>query len=240
MSPIRFDTTDVPRPHLHVRVLVDGEFFSERGGPRGAVILLHGRGASAEDIVSIVPSLDQRDLLFIAPNANGSTWYPQSFLAPLALNQPHVESAHALIETIIRQLGTAGVTPERIALLGFSQGACLASDHAYRHPRRYGAIIALTGGLIGPPGERFDPVDEGRLAGTPVFLGANDPDPHVPWTRVEETAAVLQRLGGQIELRRYPNRPHAVLMEEIEAVRPLLAAMRASNTSAPGMGGASD
>lgn len=203
---------------MHVRLLIEGEV--ER--PRAAAILLHGRGASAEDIASIVPLLEQEDILFLAPNAHGSSWYPQSFLAPGGVNDVAVHSAHALVESLLEQLAATGLPSERVALIGFSQGACLASDHAFRHPRRYGAIIALTGGLIGPPGTAFAPPRASTLAGTPVFLGANDPDPHVPWPRVVETAETLRSMGADVDLRRYPDRPHAVLKEEIEAIRPLL------------------
>ena len=152
--------------------------------------------------------------------AAGHSWYPLSFLAPLEANQPFLDSALRRLETLVADLLARGVPSERIALLGFSQGACLSAEFAARHPRRYGAIMALTGGLIGPPGTAQD--YPGSLAGTPAFLGGGDPDPHVPFERVQETAAVLTRMGAAVELRRYPGMPHTVNEEELEACRSLL------------------
>lgn len=214
--PLTLHTQSLPGPHGGARLLVGATGAS----PQAALILLHGRGASAEDIASIVPALGVDGFHTIAPDATGSTWYPQSFLAPGDANRAGVDSAHALIESLIAQCAAQGVPPERVALLGFSQGACLTCDHGLRFPRRYGALIAFTGGVIGPLGSRFEPT--GDLAGTPVFLGANDPDPHVPWSRVEETAGLFRTMGANVDLRRYPLRPHAVLPEEIEAARSLL------------------
>ncbi len=188
--------------------------------PTAAVILLHGRGASARDIMSLAPAINLPSLLFVAPHAAGGTWYPQSFLAPISQNQPGIDSAHAVIESLLLQLEQAGIPPTRVALMGFSQGACLTLDHACRFPRRYGAVIACTGGIIGPPGTPFP--SAGDLAQTPVFIGANDPDPHVPWARVQQSAEHLRALGGDVDLRRYPGQPHAVLPDEIDAGRELL------------------
>ncbi|APW60518.1 alpha/beta hydrolase [Paludisphaera borealis] len=188
-----------------------------------AVVLLHGRGASAEDILSLGRELRIDGLGLIAPQANGGSWYPFSFLAPIPENQPHLDSALALIEALVASLIAGGLPPERIALLGFSQGACLTLEFIARHPRRYGAVMGLTGGLIGPPGTPR--AYAGTLGGTPVFLGANDPDPHVPFERVRETESVLSRMGSAVELRRYPGMPHAVNADELEACRRLLRGM---------------
>ncbi|HEY2589717.1 MAG TPA: dienelactone hydrolase family protein, partial [Tepidisphaeraceae bacterium] len=143
-----------------------------------------------------------------------------SFLAPIESNQPYLDSALRRIESIVADLLARGVGSERIFLLGFSQGACLTSEFVARHPRRYGGAIAFTGGLIGPPGTPRDYA--GSLAGTPVFLGTSDPDPHVPFARVEETRDVLERMGATVELRRYPGMPHTINEDEIEAARQLI------------------
>jgi predicted esterase len=191
---------------------------------RGVIVMLHGRGASAESILSLFPELNVVDgLAAVAPQAASGTWYPQSFLAPPAMNQPYLDSALRKVESLVADLIARGIQSERIAILGFSQGACLATEFVARHPRRYGAVMALTGGLIGPDGTPREYA--GSLAGTPVFLGANDPDPHVPFARVEETRDVLQRMGATAELRRYPGMPHTINEDEIEACRELLQAL---------------
>ncbi|MFZ4575059.1 MAG: alpha/beta hydrolase [Phycisphaerales bacterium] len=222
MNAKSLSTADATGPHA-------GQILRTRGpaAPTAATILLHGRGASAQDILSLADPLNVPDMLFIAPQAAGNTWYPSSFLSPLAVNQTGISSAHSVIETIISQLEKLGLTPERIAIGGFSQGACLTLDHAYHFPRRYGALFAFTGGLIGPPGTRF--ASSGSLEGTPTFIGANDPDPHVPWTRVEESAARLRDLGAVVDLRRYPGLPHSVFTDEIEAARALLLSLCSPN-----------
>ena len=199
-----------------------------RAGPppeqaAATLIMIHGRGAGAQSILSLYKPLGIANLAALAPEAAGATWYPYSFLAPMESNQPYLGSALRRIETLVADLIGRGVPSERIALLGFSQGACLTSEFVARHPRRYGAVMALTGGLIGPPGTPRDYA--GSLDGTPVFLGTSDPDPHVPFARVEETAAVLTRMGAQVETRRYPGMPHTINQEELDACRTLLEAI---------------
>jgi predicted esterase len=204
-------------PHASQPVLHAGEPLESA---RGAIVMIHGRGASADSILSLFPELNVDGLAVVAPQAAGGTWYPQSFLAPIELNQPYLDSALKKIESVVADLISRGVPTERIAILGFSQGACLASEFAARHPRKYGAVMALTGGLIGPAGTPREYA--GSLTGTPMFLGASDPDPHVPFSRVEETRDVLQRMGATVELRRYPGMPHTINQDEIEACRALL------------------
>lgn len=204
-------------PHARQPVLTAGP------APENAdatIILLHGRGASARDILSLYGELDAEKVAAVAPQAAGNTWYPYSFLSPLEANQPYLDSALGRIDSMVNDLLGRGIPGDRIALLGFSQGACLTLEYAARHPRQYGAVIGLTGGLIGPPGTpRSYP---GSLAGTPVFLGTSDPDPHVPFERVEETEVVLSRMGAKVELRRYPGMPHTINEDELEACRRLL------------------
>jgi predicted esterase len=141
-------------------------------------------------------------------------------MAPLDANQPYLDSALDRLDSLVTDLLERGISKERIVLLGFSQGACLTLEFVARHPRRYGAVIGLTGGLIGPPGTpRNYP---GSLAGTPVFLGTGDPDPHVPFERMKETDATLRRMGATVELRRYPGMPHTINDDELDACRTLL------------------
>ena len=210
-------TTRTQDPHAASPVLAAGPAPESA---RATLVLIHGRGASADSILSLYPLLDAPDVTAVAPQAAGHTWYPHSFLAPLEANQPYLDSALRKIDAVVEDLVAHGVPTERIALLGFSQGACLTSEYVARHPRRYGAVMALTGGLIGPPGTPRNYA--GLLAGTPVFLGTSDPDPHVPFERVKETEAVLARMGAQVEVRRYPGMPHTINQEEIEACRALL------------------
>lgn len=184
------------------------------------LVLVHGRGGTAEDILSLYDEFGLPNLAGLAPQAAGSTWYPHSFLAPLESNQPYLDSGLKRLENIVAELIVRGMPGDRIALLGFSQGACLTLEFVARHPRRYGAVMGLTGGLIGPPGTpRAYP---GSLAGTPVFLGTSDPDPHVPFARVRETESVLRDMGAEVELRRYPGMPHTIHRDEIDACRSLL------------------
>lgn len=184
------------------------------------LILLHGRGATAQGILELGDELALQRLAILAPQAAGQTWYPHSFLAPLESNQPFLDSALGRLKTLVARLGSRGVPSERVALLGFSQGACLACEFVARSPRRYGAVMALTGGLVGPAGTPRD--YSGSLADTPVFLGTSDPDPHVPVERVLETRAVLAGMGARVELRRYPGLPHIINADELQTCRDLL------------------
>jgi predicted esterase len=187
------------------------------------VIFLHGRGASADSILALYPELDINDCAALAPQAAGHTWYPHSFLAPLGENQPYLGSALAKIESIVSGLLSQAIPPQRLVLLGFSQGACLSSEFVARHPRPYGALLALTGGLAGPPGTSYN--YPGSLAGTRVLLASGDPDPHVPFTRVQETADVFTRMGATVDLRHYPHRPHTISDDELTACKEILKAI---------------
>lgn len=182
--------------------------------------MLHGRGASAEDMIALYRELGDARFAASAPQAALNTWYPNSFLAPIEANQPWLGSALYRVETLVADLLSRKVVSEQIVVIGFSQGACLALEFAARHPRRYGAIIGLTGGLIGPAGTPR--AYAGSLAGTPVFLGSGDPDSHVPFERVKETEQVLAGMGAQVELRRYPGMGHGINEDEIDACRTFL------------------
>lgn len=205
-------------PHRNQPVLASGQPL---GSAQAAVILAHGRGASATDILSLSEELGHPEFAYLAPDAAGNAWYPYPFLAPIAQNQPWLDSALSFLGRIVERVGAAGIARRRIALIGFSQGACLATEFVARNADRYGALIAFTGGLIGPPGTKFN--YPGGLSGTPCFLGSGDPDPHVPWERVKESASVLTALGGSVTLRRYPGLPHTINQDEIEQAKDLLA-----------------
>lgn len=216
-------------PHAGLPVTAVGEPLAEA---RAAVILVHGRGGTAAGILGLARELDHPGVAWLAPQAAGNTWYPNSFLAPLASNQPHLDSALAAVARLVDRVAGQGPGAERLALIGFSQGACLALETAIRRGQRLGAVAGLTGGLIGPPGTARN--YPGSLAGTPVFLGSGDPDPHVPWSRVEETAEVFERLGARVDARRYPGLPHTINQDELRRVDELLAGL--SQGTPPGAG----
>jgi predicted esterase len=191
------------------------------GAARLAMILVHGRGSSAQDMVALARELATNDVAFLAPQAAGRTWYPQSFLAPMAQNEPGITSGLGVIARLIEDLAAQGLPPARIVMLGFSQGACLTLEFAARQARTYAGIVGLSGGLIGPPGTPRD--YPGSLAGTPVLLGCSDVDAHIPLERVQESTRVLRRLGAAVDERIYPGMEHTVNDDEIDAVRQLLA-----------------
>lgn len=190
---------------------------------RAVMIMIHGRGGSATDIISLADHLSVPGFVFLAPQASGHTWYPHPFVAPLERNEPFLSSALATIERLLADLAEAGVAAERTILLGFSQGACLALEYAARHARRYGGLVGLSGGLIGPDGTPRD--YPGSLAGTPVFLGCSDIDTHIPIGRVHESAEVLRALGGDVDVRIYPGMGHTIDPDEIAAVQAMMIAL---------------
>ncbi|MDR0358400.1 MAG: phospholipase [bacterium] len=210
-------TTPVPRHGQ--RVAAAGASLA---GARAAMVLLHGRGAPAEDMLGLAGELGMADVAFLAPEADGFTWYPNTFLAPLERNEPWLSAALETVARVLEDVAGGGVPIERTLLLGFSQGACLATEFTARNPRPFGGVIGLTGGLIGPPGTPRD--YPGSLAGVPVFLGCSDVDPHIPLERVDETADVLGRMGATVDKRIYPGLPHTVNRDELDAVRALVLA----------------
>jgi phospholipase/carboxylesterase len=185
-----------------------------------AVILLHGRGASAEDILGLAPDMYNERVAYLAPQAADHTWYPYSFLAPIAQNEPWLSSAIAKVAKTIQLAREAGIARDRIVLCGFSQGACLASEFVARNPSHYGAMIAFTGGLIGPPDA--DLHHPGDLRGTPALFSSGDPDPHVPWARVVASAEQFTAMGADVKIERHTGRPHTILPSELKAARELL------------------
>jgi phospholipase/carboxylesterase len=207
-------------PHQGQPVLVTGEPL---GRARAAMVMVHGRGASAEDILRFATDLAQPGFAFLAPQAANGTWYPNSFLAPIPSNEPGLSSGLALLDAVVSELAATGLPTDSIVMLGFSQGACLVLEYVARHARRYGGVVGWSGGLIGPEGTTW--VYPGVLAGTPVFLGCSERDPHVPNARVDLTAEVLRRLGGEVTERIYPHMGHEVNQDEIAFVRGMMAAV---------------
>jgi predicted esterase len=185
-----------------------------------AMIMVHGRGATAENILALSDELAVSGFTYLAPQAAGNTWYPYSFLSPIAQNEPGISSGLAAIAEVLQTVERAGIPADRTLLLGFSQGACLALEFTARAARRYGGVAGLSGGLIGPNGTPRD--YSGSLAGTPIFLGCSDVDPHIPAPRVVETATVLRRLGAEVTMRLYPGLGHTINEDEIEAVRRMM------------------
>ncbi len=180
------------------------------------MVMIHGRGASAQDILSLGAELPQHGVAFIAPQAAGNAWYPNRFIAPVATNEPYLTSALETIDALLKHINAQGIPNERVMLLGFSQGACLALEYAARHPTRYGGVIGLSGALI----ENGDQprVYSGSLDGTPIFLGCSDVDFHIPAQRVLRSDEVLRGLGANVITQLYPGMGHMVNPEEIDVV----------------------
>ena len=208
-------------PHAGGAVLTGGVPLAQA---QYVMILLHGRGASAADILALGTALGGHAVACLAPEAKGHSWYPNSFMAPIAQNEPWLSSAIARIATLVEQIRRLAIPSSRIAIAGFSQGACLSTEFVARHPARYAAVLAYTGGLVGPPDH--DLRHEGHLDGTPVLLSSGDPDPHVPWQRVLATGEQLRRMGAVVTEQRYPGRSHTVLPQEVAAGRAILAGLR--------------
>jgi predicted esterase len=215
-------------PHQGQPVLQSGEPLQRA---RAAMVLVHGRGASGDDILTLADELAVPDVAYLAPQAAGHSWYPNSFLASIAANEPGLSSGLQVIADLLADIERAGIPPERTLLLGFSQGACLSLEYAARHARRYGGVAGLSGALIGPDGTPRDYA--GTLAGSPVFLGCSDVDFHIPAARVEESAQVLRRLGGDVTMRLYAGMDHTVNDDELAFVRGMLTAL-VTNTDTPG------
>lgn len=204
-------------PHAGQPVLTLGPAPADA---RLGAILIHGRGASADDILGLAHELAVPDIAYLAPEAAGHSWYPYSFLTRTEQNEPGLSSALLVIEGLVQHLGEQGMGPERVVLMGFSQGACLTLEFAARHARRYAAIAGFSGGLIGPPGTLREYA--GGFDGTPVFLGCSDIDPHIPVERVRESAVVYRGMGASVDERIYTGMGHTIIPAEIDAVRNLL------------------
>lgn len=209
-------------PHASGPLVTAGRPLEEA---RAAMILVHGRGASPRSILELAPALHHPELAYLAPGAVGNTWYPNSFLFPTEANQPGLSSGLSVIRNLVERVEGEGIPRERIILLGFSQGACLTAEFAYRHPGRYGGVVVYSGGLQGPLGTEWGP--NGSMEGTPVFLGCSDIDGHVPEVRVHETAEVFRAMGAEVTERIYPGMGHLVNEDEIAWTRELVAKVAA-------------
>ncbi|HEV8598735.1 MAG TPA: hypothetical protein VGQ69_05210 [Gemmatimonadales bacterium] len=204
-------------PHGGQPVLTKGPGIE---ASRAVLLMLHGRNAGAENILELSALLAHPQFTYLAPAAAGHTWYPYSFLAETERNEPGLSSGLWVIDQLVREVESRGVPRRRIVLLGFSQGACLASEYTVRHASRFGGLVALSGGLIGPPGTLWN--HPGNFERTPVFLGCSDIDPHVPLERVNESAAVFERMGAAVTRRIYPGMGHQVCEDELQFTRTLL------------------
>jgi predicted esterase len=185
-----------------------------------AMILIHGRGATAESIMALSEEFSMDGFAYLAPQAARSTWYPYSFLAPIESNEPWLSSALGVVSKTIQKAQSAGIPANKTILLGFSQGACLAAEYSARNPQKLGGLGVLSGGLIGPLGLPFSYT--GSLKNTPVFIGCSDIDPHIPLERVQQTTSVLQKLGAQVTEKIYPGMGHTIIQDEIDQIRKLM------------------
>ena len=192
------------------------------------VILTHGRGADPRDMIGLAQAFQRPGLACLAPAAAGNTWYPYSFMSPRERNEPGISSGLAVIESLVADCLARGFDASRIIIGGFSQGACLASEFCIRHPRRYGGLLAFSGGLIGPPETTWDDVTA-DLTGMPVFLGCSDVDPHIPKERVLATEQVFARLGASVVRKLYPGMGHTINEDEIREGRRILDGVLASD-----------
>ena len=198
-------------------IIAEGKQLSEA---TKAAILIHGRGATAEDILSLSSHLKINDFAILAPQATNNTWYPFSFLAPPAQNEPWLSSALGILNDLVSDINAAGISSNNIYIIGFSQGACLSLEFAARNPRRWGGVAAFTGGLIG---DKVSTTDySGEFDQTPIFIGSSDPDPHVPVERVQQTTSILRHMNAEVVEKLYKNMGHTINQDEIDQVNRLL------------------
>lgn len=204
-------------PHQNQPVIQTGAKLDDA---RAVMILIHGRGATAEDILSLSTEFDFDGVAYLAPQAKDNTWYPFSFLNPIEMNELGITSGLALIDSMVDMLLQKGFTGEQIYLLGFSQGACLSLEYVARNPKMFGGVFGLSGGLIGPKGTPRN--YEGNLLGTDIFLGCSDVDPHIPLERIDETEEVFRNLGANVTKRIYKEMAHTINQDEIDIVTALM------------------
>ncbi len=206
-----------PGPHQGQSVLATGEPLNSA---EAVVIMTHGRGDSAQNFLGLAAEFSQEKVAYLALQAANFTWYPQSFLSPLAANEPYLSSALVFLHDTVQHVVAQGIPAEKIIFMGFSQGACLALEYTARNAQQYGGVIAFSGGLIGPEGTSRD--YEGDLANTPVFLGCSDVDPHIPLQRVQESTQIMTKLGAHVDERIYPGMGHMLNRDELEAAQAII------------------
>lgn len=204
-------------PHKGDQIIYSG---SDIENAKYALILIHGRGTSAESIIPLAEELKLKDTIVIAPQANEFTWYPYRFIEQREKNEPGITSGFALIDSIISSLNEKGVKTENIFLLGFSQGACLSLDYSARNPKKYGGIFILSGGLIGEVLNKND--YDGDFEKTPVFLGCSDNDFHIPESRVHDSADLIEKMNADVIKRIFPGMGHRISIDEIEVINEIL------------------
>ena len=188
-----------------------------------AVVLVHGRGARADGMLQFAQEFGREGLHYAAPQARRGTWYPNSFLAPVERNQPHLGSALAHVGRAVEAAQSGGIPPEKVLLVGFSQGACLVSEFVARDPKRYAGLVLLSGGLIGAAGTEFG--YDGDVDGMPFFLGVSDDDPHIPVSRAAETVDVFEGFDADVRFDEYHGRGHGIFPEEVEYLEELIATL---------------
>jgi phospholipase/carboxylesterase len=203
---------------MHQKDIVNGGKKLQEA--KNVLVLLHGRGASAENILGLAENLHVNDFALIAPQATNYTWYPYSFLAPPSQNEPWLSSALELLSGVISDIYKAGITSEQIFFAGFSQGACLTLEFVTRNARRWGGVAAFTGGLIGD--KIYSENYRGDFEGTPVFIGSSDPDSHIPVSRVHESTLLLNSMNASVTEKLYPGMGHTISLDEVETVNKLL------------------
>lgn len=198
-------------------IITAGKDISEA---KKVLVLLHGRGANAQDILSLADHFPVGDFSLFAPQATNNSWYPYSFLAPPAQNEPWLSSAIEILSDLLEEIKSKGIASENIYFGGFSQGACLAAEFVTRNAARFGGIILFTGGLIGDKiyAENY----KGDFAGTPVFIGTGNPDAHVPVERVNQTAEIMKKMNAEVTVKVYDNKPHSISQDEIEFANKLI------------------
>jgi len=212
---------EMPHPHQGSPVLSLG---SDIKNAKRALILLHGRGASAEDMTGLAQEFSlPDDLLVLAPQASENVWYPQRLIAPIEMNEPFLSSALLRVTEVVEMLHENGIPAEKVLIGGFSQGASLAIEFVLRNARRWGGLLAFSGGYIWPLGQPRKAL--GDLQGTPVFLGCSDVDPYIPLARVDETCAMLETMGAQLTKRIYPGMGHTINQDEIDIVQKIISAL---------------
>lgn len=187
---------------------------------KGALVMLHGRGGTAGNIISLAEEFGMTDMAIIAPQATNNSWYPYSFMAPVAENQPALDSALELIGAAVDEIIAGGIAAGDIYFAGFSQGACITLEYVARNAKRFGGVVAFTGGLIGE--EIATANYGGNFNGTPVLITTGDPDPHVPVSRVEESAVILRNMGANVTVKIYKGRPHTITIDEIKLAKQLI------------------
>jgi predicted esterase len=209
--------SDTETLHMNQKVLSAGVSLEEAGS---VMLLFHGRGATANDILSLAREFPQPDRAYLAPQAANFTWYPYRFIEPMERNEPWLSSALQVVDHLVKKAEESGISMDQIILAGFSQGACLALEYVVRNSRKYGAVLGFSGGLIGPPGTVWD--YPGSLEGTPVFLGCDENDFHIPRDRIEESARIFREREAEVTMKLYSDLGHGISHEEINMARQVL------------------